>query len=154
MYIIYIKFLFFIHFQRRSIKKPSIKIRNLWISDCRTHSTFSLFLLLLCVAGGWHEWEREKKSLFQCDLSFDFQERKERKEWKEQHTKKNRNKWMSGKYSRLETCVSREVYHLLYDLFILTQISIKDFFFAAWGLIQWHEWLWIWENWCMNFHWL
>lgn len=88
---------------------------------------FSFFFVVVCC--GRVAWVREKKKVFfNVIYRSNFQERKERKEWKEQHTKKNRNKWMSGKYSRLETCVSREVYHLLYDLFILTQISIKDFF--------------------------
>lgn len=85
------------------------------------------FFLLLCVAGGWHEWERKKKS-FSMWFIVRFSRAKRKKGMKGTTQKKNRNKWMSGKYSRLETCVSREVYHLLYDLFILTQISIKDFF--------------------------
>lgn len=92
----------------------------------RLPHSFNIFSFFL--RGGWHE--REKK-YFSMWFIVRFSRAKRKQGMKgTTHTKKNRNKWMSGKYSRLETCVSREVYHLLYDLFILTQISIKDFFLS------------------------
>ena len=104
-------FSFFTIFQRRSIKKPSIKIRNLWISDCRTHSTFSLFFLR---EGGMSEWE--KKIFFNVIYRSIFKSEKKGKEWKEQHTKKIEiNGWVENihdwKHVWAEKCI---IYCMIY----------------------------------------
>lgn len=102
--------------KRRSIKKPSIKIRNLWISDCRIYHRKKNKEK----NSSWGE-KRGGKFFFLsfCDLSFDIS------------SECGRKKWMNEWRNHMSRSVSNRLFYSTYDLFILTQISIKDIFYMS-----------------------
>jgi len=103
---------------------------------------------------------REKKKSFSMWFIVRFSRAKRKQGMKgTTYTKKIEiNGWVENihdwKHVWAEKCIIYCMIYLFWHKFPLKIFFLFSYFFFAWGLIQWHEWLWIWGYWCMNLHWL